>query len=233
MSASTDRALARLLQLASPALPVGAYSYSQGLESAVEAGMVRDAATASRWIGDALSLNLARFEAPLWCRLHATWLTGEHAGVRRLNDWFRATRETAELRAESLQMGYSMRRLFVDLGAEAGRFDARALAELAALDEPALPTAFTFAVAQWEIPARDALIAYLWSWLENQVMAALKAVPLGQTDGQRLLMALGDRLSVIADDALCADEMAFANFAPGLAIASSRHETQYSRLFRS
>lgn len=233
MNTTADRAVARLLQLASPALPVGAYSYSQGLEAAVESGTIADAVTASRWIGDALSLNLARFEAPLWCRLQAAWRAGDFGGVRELNDWFVATRETAELRAETLQMGYSMRRLFVELGAEKGGFDAVALAELEGMGELAFPAAFTFAVAQWEVPVRDALIAYLWSWLENQVMAALKAVPLGQTDGQRILIELGGRLSAIADQALVAEPAEFANFSPGLAIASSRHETQYSRLFRS
>lgn len=221
--------LARLLQLASPALPVGAYSYSQGLEAAVEAKTIVDAATASLWIGDALSLNLARFEAPLWCRLQAAWQAGDHTGVRELNDWFIATRETAELRAETLQMGYSMRRLFLELG----EFDAEVLGELGRMDQIAFPAAFTFAVAQWQIPPRDALIAYLWSWLENQVMAALKAVPLGQTDGQRILIRLGERLSAIAEQSLVTEPASFANFSPGLAIASSIHETQYSRLFRS
>ena len=229
MTLPADLALARLLQLASPALPVGAYSYSQGLEAAVESGVVKDAAGAERWIADALLLSLARLEAPAWCRLHAAWAARDLAGVRHWNDWFVATRETAELRAETLQMGYSLRRLLVDLG----EFDAHALASLAALDEVAFPTAFSFAVAQWEIAPRDALIAYLWSWLENQVMAALKAVPLGQTDGQRMLGRLGSRLPEIAAEALAAEDDALANFAPGLAIASSRHETQYSRLFRS
>jgi urease accessory protein len=101
------------------------------------------------------------------------------------------------------------------------------------MEEIAFPTAFAFAAAHWEIPARDALVAYLWSWLENQVMAALKAVPLGQTDGQRLLIRLGGGLSESSEAALAEDGSGFANFAPGLAIASSRHETQYSRLFRS
>lgn len=229
MNTTADRALARLLQLASPALPVGAYSYSQGLEAEVEAATIVDAATASRWIGDALTLNLARFEAPLWCRLQAAWRSGDYGGVRELNDWFIATRETAELRAETLQMGYSMRRLFLELG----EFDAEVLGELGRMDQIAFPAAFTFAVAQWQIPPRDALIAYLWSWLENQVMAALKAVPLGQSDGQRILIRLGERLSAIAEQSLVTEPASFANFAPGLAIASSIHETQYSRLFRS
>ena len=229
MSRSPEFALARLLQLASPALPVGAYSYSQGLEAAVEAGTVANAAAAERWIGDALLFSLARFEAPVLCRLHCAWTTRDRPAVQHCNDWFVATRETAELRAETLQMGYSLRRLCIDLG----EFDAGLLANLTALEEVAFPTAFAFAAAQWEIPAREALLGYLWSWLENQTMAALKAVPLGQTDGQRLLGRLGGRLAQIVDDAMTRDEARLANFAPGLAIASSRHETQYSRLFRS
>ena len=229
MPDTRDLALARLLQLASPVLPVGAYSYSQGLEAAVEAGVVHDCASAGVWIGDALALSLAKFEAPAWWRMHAAWLAGDYSAVRDLDGWFRATRETAELRAETLQMGYSLRRLCVELG----EFEDAPIAELQIMEEVAFPTAFTFAVAQWGIPARDALIAYLWSWLENQVMAALKAVPLGQTDGQRLLLRLGASLALIAHEAMAADDSMLANFAPGLAIASCRHETQYSRLFRS
>jgi urease accessory protein len=221
--------LARLLQLASPALPVGAYSYSQGLEAAVESGAVNSAASAARWIGDALRLNVARFEAPAWCRFHDAWHARAFEDVVRLNAWFCATRETAEIRAETLQMGYSLRRLC----AEIGEFEPASLEALAKMEEVAFPVVLTFASVQWGIPARDALIAYLWSWLENQVMAALKAVPLGQTDGQRLLLNLGGVLDTIADDAMAAEDAQLANFAPGLAIASSRHETQYSRLFRS
>ena len=221
--------LARLLQLASPALPVGAYSYSQGLEAAVEAGTVGDAASAGRWIGDALDFSMARFEAPALCRLHSAWQSPDYEEVRSLNSWFCATRETAELRAETLQMGYSLRRLCAELG----EFDLRAVETLTGIEEVAFPTVFAFASAQWVLPARDTLVAYLWSWLENQVMAALKAVPLGQTDGQKLLLRLGERLALIADQAIGAEDSTLANFAPGLAIASSMHETQYSRLFRS
>lgn len=229
MSVPAGLALARLLQLASPTLPVGAYSYSQGLEAAVDAGTIVDAQSAGRWIGDALLLSLAKFEAPVMSRMHAAWLARDYAEVRRLDDWFRATRETAELRAETLQMGYSLRRLLIDLD----EFDASPRAELESMQAPAFPAVFTFATAQWGIAVRDALVAYLWSWLENQVMAALKAVPLGQTDGQRLLLRLGGSLAAIADQAVAAEEAMFTNFAPGLAIASSRHESQYSRLFRS
>jgi urease accessory protein len=204
--------LPRLLQLASPTLPVGAYSYSQGLEAAIEAGYVRDASTAQDWIGDVLELSVARMEAQV---LRAQIAAPSQA----LNDFFLATRETAELRAETLQMGQSLARLLPDLGIPV------------AIQEPAFPTAFALAVRHWNIEPREAVVAYLWSWVENQVMAAIKAVPLGQTAGQKMLLSLGDRLGALAD--LKLDESAWTNFTPGLAYLSSRHETQYSRLFRS
>jgi urease accessory protein len=202
--------LARFLQLASPTLPVGAYSYSQGLEAAVEAGIVSDAVSAERWIGDVLEFSVARMEAPLlWQMMHG----------QDLNEAFIASRETAELRAETLQMGHSLCRLLEELG----------FTDLPE-GEVAFPTAFAIAARRWNIEPRAALVAYLWSWLENQVMAAVKAVPLGQTAGQKMLLKLGDRLDRITDDAVKTE---FCNFVPGLAVLSSRHETQYSRLFRS
>jgi urease accessory protein len=226
---STDLALARLLQLASPALPVGAYSYSQGVEAAVEAGLVRDTAGAARWIGDVLAYAVARLEAPVWWRLHAAWSAGDLERVAHWNDIFRSTRESAELRAETLQMGYSLQRLLLEID----EFDQQSLAQLRGITDITFPAAFAFAVVKWEIPARSALIAYLWSWLENQVMAALKSVPLGQTDGQRLLLALAARLPAIADEACALIDDDLCNYTPGFAILCSQHETQYSRLFRS
>ena len=225
----SDLALARLLQLASPALPVGAYSYSQGLEAAVEAGIVRDAPSAQAWIGDVLAYSVARLEAPLWWRLHAAWSAGNGARVAHWNELFCCTRECAELRAETLQMGYSLQRLLLEIGA----FDASTQARLRGVADITFPAAYTCAVAHWEIPARSALIAYLWAWLENQVMAALKSVPLGQTDGQRLLLELAALLPGISDEAAACADADLRNYAPGLAILGSRHETQYSRLFRS
>jgi urease accessory protein len=229
MAGRADLHLVRLLQLASPALPVGAFSYSQGLEAAVEAGVIHDAASTERWIADVLALSVARAEAPCFLRLAAAWKARDGDGVRHWNELFLATREAAELRAETVQMGYSLRRLFISLEG----FDSAGLAELDALDEPAFPTVFSFAVIQWQIAPRDALLAYLWSWVENQVMAALKSVPLGQTDGQKILLVLGDSLPKVVDTALAIDDDDIGSFAPGLALASSRHESQYSRLFRS
>jgi urease accessory protein len=227
-------ALTRLLQLASPLLPVGAFSYSQGLEAAVEDGSIRDAAAAHRWILDCLELGLARFEAPIVLRLHAGWTAHDFGSVRRWNDRFLASRESAELHAETSQMGYSLRSLITDLGDDSAIDSAAAdLAQLAAIDPLSYPAAFSFAAAHWQVPPHDALTAYLWSWTENQVSSALKAVPLGQVAGQRILVAAQSAVarSVAKAERIADDEL--ANLLPALAIASARHETQYSRLFRS
>ena len=166
--------LVRLLQLASPALPVGAFSYSQGLESAIESGRVHDRASAARWVGDLLGATVARMEAPIILRLAAAWSRGDREAARRWNDELLAGRETSELRAETLQMGYSLRALLRELGFEG-------VEALDAMEEIAYPTAFAFAANAWEIDPREALAAYLFAWVENQVTAALKAMPLGQT----------------------------------------------------
>jgi urease accessory protein len=215
----------RLLQLASPSLPVGAYSYSQGLEAACEAGIVRDEATARAWIGDVFELTVARLEAPVLLRLIEAWREDDAAAAARWNDEFVASRESAELRAETLQMGYSMRRLLVDLGLPDERLDH--------VEPLSYPAAYAFAAAAWALEPREALDAYLFAWLENQVLAAVKCVPLGQAAGQRILLALSGRIPAIGASAAALHDDELGNFAPGLAILSSRHETQYSRLFRS
>jgi urease accessory protein len=239
--------LTRLLQLASPALPVGAYSYSQGLEAAIDAGVVRDEATTLQWISDVLELTVSRMEAPLFLRLHAAWSAddgrstngrasvrpehgtatqskGERLAATDWNEIFLASRETAELRAETAQMGYSLARLLTEL---------REPHPFGSWTEVSLPAAYTWWAVRCGIDASSALIAYLWSWAENQVMAALKAVPLGQSAGQRVLFALGTRIVDQAARAQTLDDDALGGLAPAFAILSSRHETQYSRLFRS
>lgn len=228
MTEARPVSLCKLLQLASPALPVGGYAYSQGLEWAVASGTVHDERSAGRWIGDLLTFNVGTFEAPMLARLMDAWDRGDDEAVHELNAWFLAGRETAELRFETLQMGHSLACLMGELG---GCEPAR-LERLRRVPQPAYPTAWAWAAAAWQVPASEALCAYLWAWAENQVMAAIKTVPLGQSSGQRLLLELGSRIEDIArraaqlDDGLC-------NLAPAFAIASARHETQYSRLFRS
>ena len=222
--------LARLLQLASPALPVGAYTYSQGLEWAVESGVITNESTASRWIADLMQHGVGRYEAPLVAALMQAWSAGEADEITRLNGEFLASRESAELRAETAQMGFSLHRLVRDL-----REPGLAMVEntLAGLGEIAFPTGWACLAAHWKIDPEAALTAYLWSWAENQVMAALKAVPLGQAAGQRLLAELGGKIPAVAVDAQKLPEMQWSNFTPAFAIACARHETQYSRLFRS
>lgn len=222
-------ALVRLLQLASPALPIGAYSYSQGLEWCVESGTIHDAESAQSWIGDLLQQVQAAGEAPVLWRLCAAATRGDWPDFARWHAWFRASRESSELLAETLQMGGSFARLLADLEV----LDADAREALTRIAPVTLPAAYALAARALAVPAPDALTAYLWSWLENQVLAAMKTMPLGQVRGQKMLLALGAAIpAVVAGVQHIADDDV-GSFAPGLAIASARHETQYSRLFRS
>ncbi|MGQ0621633.1 MAG: urease accessory protein UreF [Panacagrimonas sp.] len=218
-----SHALTALLQLSSPTLPVGAYSYSQGLESAIDAGLVSDETSARRWIGDGLRFVLARYEAPVWLRLYRACLADDRDTLRNWNEDFLASRETAELRAETVQMGYSLMQLMRTLG-HASVFDA---------GEVAYPAAHAWACTRWSIGEDEGLVAYLYGWAENQVMAALKTVPLGQSAGQRLLLALRPSIAEAAQTARALEDEDLSTQTPMLAILSSRHETQYSRLFRS
>ena len=217
----------RLYQLTSPAFPVGAYSYSQGLEFACDEGVITNAASAEAWIADCLQHSVAFLEAPLASRMLQTASGGDVPQLAAWNAQYLNLRETAELRAEALQMGYSLKRIARDLGAWA---EADGLPQDDAL---AYPCAFAWACAQWHIEPAAALEAYLWAWCENQTMAAIKAVPLGQTAGQRMLARLAAMIPDVADAAQALADDDICNFTPGLAIASSRHEAQYSRLFRS
>jgi urease accessory protein len=227
--ADSTLALVRLLQLASPALPIGAYSYSQGLEWAAAQGYVHDAASASVWIGDMLELVIAPGEAAILWRLLQAADRGDALIMVEWNDIFRASRETAELRAETEQMGGSLVRLIGDLGLLDG-----VAADAARNMAPAtLPPAFALAARALGIAPIPALTAYVWSWLENQVLAAVKTIPLGQVAGQRLLVDLGARMPEALALARSITDDDVSTFAPGLALASASHETQYSRLFRS
>jgi urease accessory protein len=222
-------ALVRLLQLASPALPVGAYSYSQGFEWAASAGLIVDSGSACDWIGDMLELVVAPGEAAILWRLLEATERSDWPAAAEWNDTFRASRETAELRAETEQMGSSL----VKLVRELSLMDDGARAAAADMAPVSFPAAFALAARGFGIAPPSALIAYLWSWLENQVLCAVKTVPLGQAAGQRMLVALGGRIASAASLARSISDDDIRTFAPGLAIASSRHETQYSRLFRS
>jgi urease accessory protein len=224
----TPACLLGLMRLASPALPVGGFSYSEGLESAIDAGAVHDEASASDWLADQLHLGLARAELPLVAAAHAAWSQHDATRLADLSAWLLATRETSELRAQTEQMGRSMLEW---LRQRAGTDDAR-VATLAALP-PTWPLAFALAALQTGADANATLLAYGFSWAENQVQAALKAVPLGQSAGQRMLGRLAQDLPALAEAALAMGDDHRQAFTPLLAIRSAQHETQYSRLFRS
>jgi urease accessory protein len=222
-------ALSRLLQLASPMLPVGAYCYSQGLEWAIECGDVSDLDSAKTWIGDVLQTYQANFELPVLHRLYQAWQAGDMQAVHAWDAFYKAGRDTAEGLAETKQMGYSLVRLLGDLKELPDDF----LRSVKALNEPAFPTVYAAVAQLWQIPAQDMLQGYAWGWLENQASACMKSVPLGQVAGQKILLALGETLPSVVTHSMTLPEEDISNFNPLLSIAGCLHETQYSRLFRS
>ncbi len=224
--------LLQLLWLASPALPVGGFSYSEGLEGAIDSGLAADEAGVQRWLQDQLALSLQRSELPLLASSIKAWQRQDFGRIQQLNAWALQTRETHELRQQTEQMGRSM----ADWLRQRQPGDAR-VPHLAALaPAPTWPLAFALAAATTGAPLREALLAFGFGWAENMVQAALKAVPLGQSAGQRVLGALATALPACVDAALhtaSLGDTARQNLAPMLAITSARHEAQYSRLFRS
>ncbi len=225
----TPQSLLQLLQLASPALPVGGFSYSEGLEVAVDTGLVTNEAQAQAWLIDQLQLVLARADLPVCAKALSAWIDSDLPRVRALNGWVVQTRESSELRSQALQMGRSLVEWLRNKPPADPRLD-----ELALLQPgPTWPIAFALALAQSGAPAREALLAHAFGWAENMVAAAVKAVPLGQLAGQRILAALGDQIPPLVEAAIQMSDSDRQAFAPMLAILSSQHETQYSRLFRS
>ncbi|ABB74546.1 urease accessory protein [Nitrosospira multiformis ATCC 25196] len=222
------RALLALLHLASPSLPIGAYTYSQGLESAIEQGLVRDETSAREWLVEMLGI-FTDFELPILQRLLKAFSERDEAAVSFWTECFVASRETSEFRAETVQMGYSLAKLVIDL--KLGDDSMRAILE----NQQAipLPTAFACAAEALGIPHEESLLGMLFSMAENQVLACVKSVPLGQLSGQRLLLSLHPvieacsiRASQLTDDEL-------SSWAPGLSLLSMQHEVQYSRIYRS
>jgi urease accessory protein len=220
-------ALLQLMWLASPALPVGGFSYSEGLESAVETGRVRHEAQAADWLEDQLQLVLARSELPVLAASIGAWRRSDAAAIAALNDWVIRTRETAEALQQAEQMGRSMAEWLKNRGYP--RF-----AQLAALaPAPTWPVAYGLAAAQTGAPVREALLAYAFGWAENMVQAAVKVVPLGQNAGQRVLARLADAIPGAVDAATRAAPGHRQAYTPMLAILGAQHESQYARLFRS
>jgi urease accessory protein len=220
----------RLMWLASPALPVGGFSYSEGLESAVETGRVTNEAQAAQWLLAQLHFSLARADLPALAQACAAWRAHDTARVAQLNDWLRQTRESAEFRAQAEQMGRSL----LDWLRNSPQSGDTRLAMLAALrPAPLWPTAFALAAVLTEATTEDALLAFSWGWAENLAQAAMKAVPLGQAAAQRMLSLVAAAIPAAVADALALPDDQRQAYTPMLAILSAQHEVQYSRLFRS
>ena len=221
--------LLQLMWLASPALPVGGFSYSEGLEAAVEAGLVRNEADAGTWLRDQLHLSLARSDLAVCARAFKAWQRRDAQTLAELNDWVTTTRETSELRQQTQQMGRSL----CEWLKNRSEVDDRVAQLKAFAPAPTWPVAFALAAAQTGAPLREALLSHAFGWAENMVQAALKAVPLGQSAGQRVLAALTADIPAAVDRAMALPDSARQAATPMLAILSAQHEAQYSRLFRS
>jgi urease accessory protein len=217
-----------LLQLSSPSLPIGAYTYSQGLESAIDQGSVTNEDTAREWIIDSLRI-VSDFEAPILLRLMKAYAARDTDLVASWGECFIASRDTAELRAETVQMGFSLGTLITDLKL----LDESLLKILNAQTDLSLPSAFACATEALSIPHEDALRGMLFSMIENQVLVCVKSVPLGQRAGQHLLFSLHSAIESAAIQAESLEDDELTNWAPGLSLLSMQHEVQYSRIYRS
>jgi urease accessory protein len=219
---STDAAQLRLLQLASPCLPVGAYAFSQGLEAALELGWLKNAQDVQDWLQLQLTHGLAHVDIPLLLRMYEAVSRRNFVAADHWNATLLACRETAELRLGDTATGLAFARLLPALGITAP-----------VLAEPSFLALYTVAAVHWHIPKHNAALGYAWTWLENQVVAATKLVPLGQTQAQLLLSALQQQIPEALATAETLEDWQLGSSLPGLALAGMHHETQYTRLFRS
>ena len=232
--AACAHGLLQLMWLASPALPVGGFSYSEALEAAVEAGHVQGEAQAGVWLRDQLHLGLARSDLAVVAKAFKAWSRADIAHITELNRWVTTTRETAEMRQQAGQMGRSMVEWLKNRTVAGPELADPRVAQLQALaPAPTWPVAFALAAQQTGAPLREALLSFAFGWAENMVQAALKAVPLGQSAGQRILASLVREIPAVVDRAATMMDSERQAFMPMLAILSSQHEVQYSRLFRS
>ncbi|WP_404364537.1 urease accessory protein UreF [Marinobacter sp.] len=220
-----DLALLGLMQLVSPALPIGAFAWSQGLENAFELGWVTDEKELGEWLQGVLEDGLSRCELPLLIRLQNAWAERNLDALEHWNNWLHATRETAELSDEDTRLGTALVRLLKSLH----------LLPTPGLmpEDPGYVTVFAWTAHLRRVPVRQTLLGFAWAWLENQLAVACKALPLGHTAAQRLTEHLRPFLVRAVDQAMAWEDHQLGPILPGLALASAQHETQYSRLFRS
>ena len=216
----------RLWQLISPTLPIGAYAYSQGMEYAVHADWIKDEADTTEWIQGLMQHSLATLDIPVLQRCYQAWQDSDETKVIYWSHFILAARGAAELRLEDQQLGRALATLLESLDlTQAAGWDRTEYTNFAAM--------FALACVHWNIDIYNAAQGYIWTWCENQVAAAIKLVPLGQTAGQRMLSQLDTHIHQAVDLGLSIEDDEISSSTPALGIASAQHETQYSRLFRS
>jgi len=225
MRVKDHAALLHLLQLASPALPVGAYSYSEGLEYLVHTHQIQDTTSLQHWLIQELAYGAVRLEAAVMLRAFNATSEQNQQALHHWNDWLSAAKETAELRQQSWQMGRSLIQLLQAIHPES--------LALSCPNPCNFAIAFGLAAATWQIHQEAAVLGYLHSWATNLVGAGVKLIPLGQTAGQQMLLNLHLKLSRATSEILVLPDQDLTSCGWGLALASMAHETQYTRLFRS
>ena len=216
----------RLLQLASGTMPVGAFTYSQGLEMAVESGWISDVDSLEGWVGNVLDVGVATVDVPLFKRMYAAYVDADLETGQRWIDLLLACRETLELRQEERQRGRAFARLLPQLEPRAEEDIVRHVGQCQLAGQAWL-------CAQWGLDPQASIETFTWSWMENLVLAGVKLIPLGQSQGQQSILRLGDRIPAMVAAGLDLHDDAIGSGCQSLAIASSLHETQYTRLFRS
>lgn len=221
----TDIALSRLFQLISPSLPIGGYTYSQGIEWAVEEGWITNEADLFDWMSGLLQSNLAYLELPVLLRMQRAWRDEDYDQLRHWNRYLVASRETRELRDEERNRARALYKVLLALD--------EGVSQWQEVVEHSQHAGFSYACDRWLIDELTALQGFAWSWMENLVLAAVKIIPLGQSAGQRLLFKLSDPLSEAIQVSLEVDNADIGASSMAMVIASASHESQYSRLFRS
>lgn len=226
LDAATSLPMLRLCQLVSPALPIGAYNFSQGLEYAVHMQWARDELTTCDWIHGMAEHSVATLDVPLLLRMQRAWQLSHAQSVNYWSRYLIASRETNELRAEERHLGRSLAKVLVALQVDAA-------APWIKHDDACYACLFALAAHHWQIAAEQTAAAYMWAWCENQVLAAVKLLPLGQTAGQRVLNELLQRIPAWMNQAMAVEDADIGIATPLHGMASAWHETQYTRLFRS
>jgi urease accessory protein len=226
MTENNHLSLVRLMQLSSNALPIGSFTYSQGLEWAVECGWITTEHALQTWLTDLVKTNVQHLEIPVLVRMVDACSNSDLGALQYWSDHLTAHRETSELRLEEHNRGRAMARLLIDL-------DLNLTEEWSAVVAKTQTAGYAFAVDQWHIPLEQAAYGFAWSWLENLVLSGIKLIPLGQVSGQRILMEMADILATSVEHALTVEDEQIGSSAPALAYVSAKHETQYTRLFRS